>query len=142
MELVLSSFKLPPCSLSPAEPVPEQGCPFLWFPSLCVRDAVLGFWDKAPLPVQGLGGSMGGGAAKGHQGPFSFLPTPFGAGAAQVGRCLHPGWQLAHAMLSLPSQLRLMSAIWNEPPTPSPCSQGAPRGFQAVTGTVTGTGTC
>lgn len=58
MELVLSSFRppllvFPPCSgllqsLSQSRDVPFRGShPFVW-------DAVPGFWDEAPLPVQGV----------------------------------------------------------------------------------------
>lgn len=75
---------------------------------------------------------MGGAAARGHQSPFSFILTLFGAGAAQVGRCLHPGWQLARATLPLPSQLRLMGAIWNQPGSASHSPSvlpGSPEGF-------------
>lgn len=84
MELVLSSFRppllvFPLCSgllqsLSQSRDVPFHGShPFVW-------DAVPGFWDEAPLPVQGFGRIHGRGCSKAQPGPTKVLspssPSP------------------------------------------------------------------
>lgn len=94
------------------------------------------FWDKAPLPVQGFGRIHGRGCSKAHQGSFSFLPIPFGAGAISGwGDAPTAGWQLAQAMLSLPSQFQAnrghmeRAASLGSASHPLPVLPESPQGF-------------